>query len=124
MARVPQANTAVQGSPPAINIVQTTPDTITFHRIQDHELELLTNISRPIALSLAGAVTGVFFAFVPATISAFQDVSGVDAADMIYVGLCFAAFALAAVFWPVAIAAQKKTGKTLKDIRARPTIAF
>lgn len=114
------ANTVLQAPEPGFRVLQTSPEVITFHRIEDHELELLTNMSRPIALALAGTTTGAFFGLLPVTVSAFGGESRSNL-DLLYVGLCFAAFALGAVFWPVAVRAQIKATGTLKRIRNRPT---
>jgi hypothetical protein len=43
---------------PTIALLQTSPDAVTFHRIEDHELDALTNISRPLSLGVSTMALG------------------------------------------------------------------
>lgn len=55
-----------------IKLVETSPSEIVLHRIEDHQLESLTNVSRPLTLAVAGAAAGAFFSFLPLTVEAFS----------------------------------------------------
>lgn len=122
----PTANTV--GPPPQnvaqptpIPIYETNPTGITLHRIEDHELEALTNISRPIALAVAGAAAGGLLGLVPGGFSAFDHLSSksVTGGDMVTLLLCGGCAVAAVIAWPMAIMGQIKAATTLKAIRGR-----
>lgn len=51
---------AVRTTSPQIPLVQTSPDAITLHRIEEHELEAFMNIARPYSLAAATTAAGAF----------------------------------------------------------------
>lgn len=106
---------------PSIPIYETNPPSIMLHRIEDHELEALTNISRPIALALAGTATGGFLGLTPGAITAYARIGTTQftVADFAAGILCAACVVLAALTWPSAIKGQLEANRAIKRIRER-----
>jgi hypothetical protein len=104
-----------------IAVYQTSPQRLTMHRIEDHELELLVNISRPIMLTLAGVFGGGFLGLLPAAISAYQHVGSrnVTVSDLTSVLVCGACFVGVIVSGVISALAQKKASATIANIRGR-----
>jgi hypothetical protein len=104
-----------------IAVYQTSPQRLTMHRIEDHELELLINISRPIMLTLAGVFGGGFLGLLPAAILAYQHVNtqSVTASDLTSVLVCGACLVGVVVSGVISALAQRKASATIANIRSR-----
>lgn len=102
-------------------IYETRPDRLTLHMIEDHQLDALTNISRPIALALAGAATGGFLGLAPATVTAMGRVgtTALTGADMASALICAGCIVGALITWPMAIKGQIAANDAVKSIRDR-----
>lgn len=111
------------GTPPAnaIAIYQTNPAAITLHTIEDHELESLTNISRPISLGVAGTATGGLLSFMTPAFAAYAHLNAhsITPSDFASVCIFIICTVLSAVAWPYAISGQIKARRMLKSIRGR-----
>jgi len=66
---------SVQAPIPGLRILETRPDSITWHIVWDHELEGLMNISRPISLGLSTMFIGAALGLLPAVIAAIAAAS-------------------------------------------------
>lgn len=55
-----------------IQVVHTVPPKIRMHMIEDHQLSLIVNISKPLALAAFGACVGTFFSLLPSAIGSID----------------------------------------------------
>jgi hypothetical protein len=84
----PQANTAIVpaltelGAQLPFQLLETRPDSITWHMIWDHELDRLVNISRPITLGVATTLAGAFLGLLPSVAKTLEDASERAPADL------------------------------------------
>lgn len=114
------------GGMATINIVQTVPSQITMHTIENFELEKLTNISRPISLTLAGVSAGAFFSFLPSALASTNklNTSAFGKADLFYV-IVTAIAALAMVYLGiVASRGEYDARQMVKGIKGRKQRPF
>lgn len=109
-----------------ITVVQTVPSQITMHTIEDHELDKLTNISRPITLAVAGIAAGAFFSFLPACINSFgslnSDRFGRD--DLFYSVITALSLIIAGYFGFTATRGELDARAEVKRIRQRQQRPF
>jgi hypothetical protein len=105
----------------SLPIFETRPEKLTLHMVEDHQLEALTNMSRPIALALAGASTGGFLGLIPSAMTAFHRVGTTDltGADMAGALICVGCIVCAVIAWPLAIKGQIAANNAVKSIRDR-----
>src|SRR5690606_19797988 len=81
-----------------IQILETRPESITWHVIWDHELEKITNISRPIILGLATTLLGGFLGLLPMSLGVIRASNASSAvtleglAAVIVAALCLSGF--------------------------------
>lgn len=107
--------------PNTIRLVETSPTEIIFHRIEDHQLEQLTNISRPLTLAVSGAAVGAFFSLLPSAIDALGKVgtAQLNRSGMAYCLIDALALLAAVIFGYSAAKGEVEAKKTVKTIRAR-----
>lgn len=105
----------------SLPIFETRPDRLTLHMVEDHQLEALTNMSRPISLALAGAATGGFLGLIPSAMVALHRVGTTDltGADMASALICVGCIVCAVIAWPLAIKGQLAANRAIKNIRQR-----
>jgi hypothetical protein len=113
----------VTDSAAGIALRKTSPEYVTFHLIEDYELEMITNISRPISLSLAGAALGGILGLSPNVVAAFGAASKATASsgDLITLciwGGCVVGFVITGF---LAAKGESQAAATKQNIRARPT---
>ena len=117
-----------KGGPLAgIDVLESRPANITLHRIEDHELELLMNISRPVALSVATTSVGVFVGLIPSTIQILKSASQQRPVSLDDLGILSAAIicrTIGIVTGFLAGKGQIQARRTLAAIRARPVHPF
>lgn len=107
---------------PGVTHYETQPDSITWHKIWDYELESLTNVSRPIVLALSTMFIGSGVGLLPTVLGVFDKVSSkmhlttTDLQMLLVAGGCWA-FGLAFGFF--AARGQYDAYRTKKAIRAR-----
>ena len=105
-----------------VQILETRPESITWHIIWDHELENLTNISRPIILGLATTFLGCFIGLVPASFDVFERASRLDPLSLGAISAVIAAgasLAFSIAFGFFAIRGQRDAWSIKNDIRTR-----
>ncbi len=104
-----------------IRLVETSPTEIVFHRIEDHQLEQLTNISRPVTLAVSGAAVGAFFSLLPSAIDALGKVgtTQLTRGGMAYCLIDAVCFLAALIFGYSAAKGEVQAKDTVKAIRAR-----
>ena len=121
MGLPPHQDSPLGDAPPSIRMVETSPNEIVFHRIEDHQLEYLTNISRPLTLAGAGAAVGAFFSLTPAAVEALGKVgtANLTIGGMIYCLASTVALILSIVFSISAYNGEIKSREVLKTIRSR-----
>lgn len=103
-------------------IMQTQPDKISWHVLQDHELDELAGAGRPIVLGLAttflGAVIGLFTAALTsgAKLSSSEELSAGDVQAIVIFWVCVAVTLTLGFF---AVKAQLDLRARLREIRSR-----
>jgi hypothetical protein len=106
----------------AISLVQTRPDSITLHLIEDHELEAFMNVSRPYSLAAATTSLGGFLGLLPTVLNAFEHrASGITTTELVSVVVCAFCLATASVAGTYAVRGLIDANRALRRIRARPT---
>ncbi len=121
-AEVSSAATVDTGAGKSIALVQTSPDLITLHRIEDHELEDLMNIARPYSLALSTMSLGAFLGLLPSVLTVFDRApGGLGSTDLIIVIVAGACIAAGAISGAYAVKGLLDADRAIKRIRARPT---
>jgi hypothetical protein len=112
-----------EGESPGILITHTTPESIQFHLVEDHELETLMNLSLPLSFGVCTTALGAALGFTPDAIGVITDVkeaSPVSVADLatsfIWIG-CLVTFVITGLF---TIGGARQTRTVLNNIRSRP----
>lgn len=119
--------TLLSGTPVStIEVVQTIPTRITMHTIEDHQLTLLTNVSRPLTLAVTGILVGAFFSLLPGAVTAISHLNTKEfsTADMIYVSIDVLAFFGSLYFGTLAVRGEFEARKLVQDIRGRQQRPF
>lgn len=105
-----------------VQLKETRPKSITWHIIWDHELEGLTNISRPIVLGLSTTFLGALFGFTPdifglcTRLLSKQILTASDLFTCVASGCCATA---AIIFGYFAIRGQVDAQKIKSGVRSR-----
>lgn len=105
-----------------VQILETRPESITWHIIWDHELQNLTNIARPIILGLSTAFLGCFVGLIPLSIDVLdridsnKSISVGDVAAVVAAGISFAFFSAFGFF---ALRGQRDAWNIKETIRNR-----
>ena len=106
-----------------IPMVQTSPDSITLHRIEDHELETFMNISRPYSLAFSTTAMGAFLGLLPSAIGSFDHADkGLTPSELITIALAAGCLATAVVAGIYAVRGLIDANRAVKRIRARPKV--
>ncbi len=106
-----------------IPVYESSPENIKLHIIEDHELEMLMNISRPVALGISCTMLGASLGLLPsvfgiiALVGKQKVVSLLDVVTVVICGVCFAIFIVTGLY---AWQGQRRARKILAEIRARP----
>lgn len=85
-------------------LLETRPESITWHMIFDHELDKLVNISRPITTATSTLLLGAMLGLLPSTLDIIQRAQtrdNIDVYDLALLGLaaiCLAAGAVTAFY--------------------------
>lgn len=111
-----------QGQQPAFPIFETAPESITWHKIWDYELDTMTNVSRPLVLGLATMFIGAALGLVPSVKDVFTASGTTGAlgwADLLIVGLAGACAAFGLAFGAFAVQGQLVALKVKGAVRAR-----
>lgn len=111
-----------QGAGSRITIYETGPDSLTWHKIWDHELTAITNVSGPIALSISTASAGAFLSLFGSAMKAAEaaqagqpvPVDGISA-----IAICAITGTLTVSVGWIAIKGQIDARRVLKEIRER-----
>ena len=112
-----------EGRVSGIEILESRPKNITLHSIEDHELEMLMNISSTVALSICTLAIGAFIGLLPSSFQVLGQVghqltvSYYEVALLVLDAICLATGAATGVF---AFRGQRQASRTLTAIRARP----
>lgn len=114
---------AVDTSGGQIPLVQTSPDSITLHRIEDHELEVLMNITRPYSLGFGTMALGGFLGLLPSVLSILDRAAGglsrADAVILLVAGGTLVGGLILGIF---AVRALVDANKAIRRIRSRPKL--
>jgi hypothetical protein len=117
-------STVAEGERPGIQITHTTPDRISFHVIEDHELEVLMSISPPKWFAVSMVTLGAFLGLVPEGINSFLRAHSHEVQASLYdmiVGAvwlsCLVACILTFIF---ARPGLRQANEALRSIRQRP----
>jgi len=105
-----------------IPFYETEPDSITWHKIWDHELDNLTNVSRPLVSAGATTLLGAVLGLVPSLAEIYGKVlrgATLGLVDLLVVGLGGACLAAGLVCAAFAIRAQLDAQSVKTKIRAR-----
>lgn len=115
------ANDASEGGLP-IALYERSPTDITFHRIEDHELEALTKLSRPLSMAVAGTATGGFLGLAVLVVGALDRVgtSQLAGTDITAIVLCAICLTVSCITWPIAIRGERRACNSVTRIRSRP----
>jgi len=113
-----------EGRVAGIELLESRPKNITLHRVEDHELEMLMNISRPVALAVSTTSIGAFLGLLP-SIQLIIDLvdsqqHALSSFDLILVALDAACLATGVATGVFAWRGQMQARRTLAAIRARP----
>ncbi|WP_439472820.1 hypothetical protein [Brevundimonas sp.] len=111
-----------ESKPAQVTILETSPDSITWHKIWDYELDSLVNISRPITSSLSTTAIGAWIGLTPSFLVTFEKIrSGqtITLGDASNAGLWIACFCVGAVLSFFAIRAHLDAKKVKEAIRGR-----
>jgi hypothetical protein len=112
-----------EGRVAGIELLESRPQNITLHRIEDHELEMLMNISQPAALAVSTTSIGVFLGLLPSIqsiVSAASNHQALSSFNLILVALDAACLAVGVTTGVFAWRGQMQARRTLAAIRARP----
>lgn len=104
-----------------MQVFQTLPDSISVHTIEDHQLEALTNVSKPLPLAVAGVAAGGVLGLAPSLISALRalDTGQFGMEQAIYVALAAMLLPAAIFFGISAWQGDRKARRLIAGIRAR-----
>ena len=124
MANLPPAQSAPSGAPathPAIQIVQTVPSKIAMHTIEDHLLDKLTNVSRPIPLAIAGVAAGGILGLLPTLRQAAPAIGTAQfsGGDLLFVALASMLVPIAIYCGWIAYEGEREARRLVAEIRAR-----
>jgi hypothetical protein len=109
------------GSGRGIAIVETSPESITLHRIEDSELEVLMNVARPYALAFSTMSAGGFLGLIPSIATIIEKADeGLKGSELITVGVGIACLVAALIFGTYAIRGLIDANRALARIRSRP----
>lgn len=105
----------------SIDVVQTVPAQITMHTIENHQLDKLVNISRPISLSFSGVSIGVFFSFFPSCLDSLDKIGTGDFGpkQLAYFGILIAALIIGLVTTFFALKGEADARTMVTEIRGR-----
>lgn len=101
---------------------ETGPDSITWHKIWDHELDKIASISNPVALTIASTAAGAFVGLLPSAaeaISVAKSTAGFGLANVAVLIAWAVCFTLSVTVGYSAFQGHKDTTKTLSGIRER-----
>jgi hypothetical protein len=107
-----------------ISIQQTSPSFITVHRIEDHELEMLTNISRPISLAVSTMAIGACLGLLPSALVVVEKVragTAIIGSDLLTLCVCVGCGVAGIIIGLYAARGQYRAHQTVSVIRSRPT---
>ena len=124
---IEQIDAGQEATPVELTILETSPTSITWHKIWDHELDSLTNISRPITSSLATTAIGAWIGLSPtlaATLTKIASGKPIDQLDAVNSALWVACFSVGSVLAFFAIRAHVDAQKVKSKIRARQSKAI
>lgn len=105
-----------------VQIYETRPESITWHIIWDHELDDITNISRPIILGLSTTFLGCFMGLIPSSLDVLDKVTNKLPISMAHVGaVAFTAisFAFSVALGFFALRGQQDADRIKQEIRSR-----
>lgn len=105
-----------------VQILETRPESITWHIVWDHELESLTNIARPIILGLATTFLGCFVGLIPLSLDVFENISRkmpVTMGDVSAVIAAGSSLAFFVAFGFFAVRGQRDAWNIKRGIRTR-----
>jgi hypothetical protein len=68
LAQTEIRESSIEGGAEGIALMQTSPKSITFHRIENSELETLMNFARPVSLALSTAFLGATLGLLPSAL--------------------------------------------------------
>lgn len=104
-----------------IPVVQTSPEEITLHRIEDRELETMMGISRPYALAFGTMSVGAFLGLLPSVLAIWGRAdAGLSNVDLMILMIAGGSLVAAAVLCGYAIRALVDANKALNKVRCRP----
>jgi hypothetical protein len=109
-----------------IDVIQTYPAQILVHTIEEHQLDKLVNISRPISLALGGLCGGALFSFLPSALGSGK-LLGTPAfgpVDLFYIIVAILAFIGMMAFGFFAIRGEKDARKLVESIKSRQKKPF
>jgi hypothetical protein len=106
-----------------IPLVQTSPEFITIHRIEENEFIVLMNISRPYSLGFGTMFLGASIGLLPALCDALgRAPMGMKASDVIIVAATAASFAIGVVLSIFAGRAILDANRAISRIQNRPKV--
>src|SRR4051794_14807799 len=112
---------AKRSSATQIPLMQTSPDVITLHRVEDHELETLMNISRPYSLAFSTMTMGAFLGLLPSVMAALDRAhDGLTNSELATIIVSAGCLFSALISGSYALRALIDANKAIKRIRARP----
>lgn len=106
-----------------IAVLESGPVNIKLHRIEDHELEMMMNISRPMSLAISSATLGAWLGLLPSVfviLSSVEQAKPVSLFDIRIVVIFAICLAVCAVTGISAVQGIRKANRLLSAIRSRP----
>ena len=112
-----------EGGVPGILLIQTTPESIRFHLVEDYELEMLMNFSLPLSFGICMASLGAFLGFTPEAVRIIlqaREASLVSLEDLLTALIWVSCLVTSVITGTLVTSGFRKTRAALNDIRSRP----
>lgn len=118
-----QATVVGELSPGAqtVPVYQTRPERLTLHAVEEHELQQMMNVTRPLTLAGAGAFAGGLLGAAPGAVSAIATVGSrvTTTADVVNIAIGFGCLVGLLICAPVAVKGQVDANRIMAAVRAR-----
>lgn len=114
------ANTVTSSTAGTIKFEATFPDHVRLHMLEDHQLDQLANVQRPISLAIAGVAAGAFVSLLPSALGSVATLGkAFGGVELAYVLLDVVTLLVGIFAGIVAWRAERDVQGLLKDIRGR-----
>ena len=121
MASTPPPGGPASAAGSSIKVFQTVPTSINVHMIEDHQLDTLANVSKPLPLAVAGVAAGAVLGLLPSLLAAVCAIgtAGFGVEQALYVGLEPILLFVAVYFGISAYRGDQRARQLVDQIRSR-----